>query len=192
MQIAVRTSKNLLKEIKEFIQKKGWSIVEHLIAKEYGSENGNEHYHYYFNLDNVKQKVGSVCRYFRRQLKNFISKKNYYVKEVKHKMKYIAYCMKDGEYESEGISEDELCEAEDYMETVKNDQKLSMSQKILNYVNEEHPEGIPTNEQVIVCILKLHMLWKKTPPYKAQMMRYVNHVLLQRGLDVNVIALQYL
>lgn len=192
MEIAIRTTTKLITEIKQFLETKGWSLTKWLCAKEFGSENNNEHYHYYISIEKVTQKISSVCRYIRRQLKKITSKKNYYVKVVKDKLKYLTYCTKDGDYESDGLSDEELSAAEEENDRIEADKKRSASDKVLQYVKEKYPEEIPTEEEIIRSVLELHKKWNKAPPFKSLMHRYVNHCLLQLDFDIDALALKYM
>jgi hypothetical protein len=51
---------------------------------------------------------------------------------------------------------------------------------------------MPTEEEIIRSVLELHKKWKKAPPFKSLMHRYVNHCLLQLDFDIDALALKYM
>jgi hypothetical protein len=196
MDIAIRTTTKLIKEIIQFLETKGWSVTKWLCAKEFGAQNNNEHYHYYINIEKVTQKISSVCRYIRGQLKLLTSKKNYCVQVVKDKLKYLTYCTKDGDFEWDGLSDEELSSAEEENDRIELDKKRSASDKVLQYIQGKietgELEAIPTEEEIIRSVLELHKKWKKAPPFKSLMHCYVNHCLLQLDFDIDALALKYM
>jgi hypothetical protein len=76
------------------------------------------------------------------------------------------------------------------------DKKRSASDKVLQYIQGKietgELEAIPTEEEIIRSVLELHKKWKKAPPFKSLMHRYVNHCLLQLDFDIDALALKYM
>ncbi len=194
MEISVRTVKNNLEILKDYFAKKGIKIVKYIMGKEFGDKNKNEHYHYHFVVNNCKIKLKSLMTDIRRYLYKFYNCKNFYVKEVQNTEKHELYVTKDGSYESDGYSSDELESLDAKNSKINYDKSLPVYQKVYNRLQQRLldadmslAEYALDKRQLIKEILHIHDEWNACPPTKTDMFRYINYVYIKEGLfDVSV------
>lgn len=188
MQISVRTVENNLKILLELFAKKGIKLLKYICGKEVGKTNKNEHFHYHFVVDKCKITADSLKTSIRRFLYNFYKCKNFYVKDVKDTEKHELYVTKDGDYESDGYSSDELELIDEKNSKINYDKSLPVYQKVYNVLSKkefDHPlrEHCIDRRWLISQILKIHLDWDACPPTKTDMFRYINYVLLKEDLQ---------
>ena len=133
MEITLRTKENDLDLIKKYLEKSKIKTCKILVSREYGTENGKEHFHYYIEVTHGNQKEESILRGIRRCLFNKYKKVDYYVKKVKDRNKLLVYITKDGDIvNKENFTEDELMELQQQNEIIEKDKQLPVYQKLYN------------------------------------------------------------
>lgn len=192
MQISVRTVKNNLKLLIDYFSKKDIKLSKYICGKEFGDKNKNEHYHYHFVVSQCKIKLKSLMTDIRRFLYKTYNCKNFYVKEVKNTESHELYVTKDGDYESDGYTSDELEALDEKNSKINYDKSLPVYQKVYNRLMKKEFE-IPLSQlaldkrKLIKEVLLIHDEWNACPPTKTDMFRYINYVYIKEGLfDVSV------
>ena len=135
MEISVRTVENNLELLLNYFAKKGITLSKYICGKEFGTKNNGEHYHYHLVISKCKNKIESLMTSIRRLLYKFYKSKNFYVKQVKDTTKHELYVTKDGDYQSDGYSTDELEELDKKNSQIDYDKQLPVYQKLYNRLN---------------------------------------------------------
>lgn len=187
MEISVRTVKNNLEILKDYFAKKGIKVSKYICGKEYGTKNEGEHYHYHLVISKCKLKIESLMTNIRRLLYKYYNCKNYYVKQVKNTEKHELYCTKDGDYESEGYSSEELESLDKKNGDIEYDKSLPIYQKLYNRLNNaecNEPLAVRALDKrlLITEILNIYKQWNVCPPTSSAMFMYYNYILLKEDL----------
>lgn len=192
MEISVRTVENNLKLLLEYFTKKTIKITKYICAKEFGDKNKGEHYHYHFVVSQCKIKLKSLMTDIRRFLYKLYNCKNYYVKEVQDTEKHELYVTKDGEYESDGYTSDELENLDNKNSKINYDKSLPIYKKIYdrlcNMDLDDPLRVIALDKRLLIkYILQIYIDWNACPPTKSDMFRYINYILIKVDLvDISV------
>lgn len=92
----------------------------------------------------------------------FVGNGSYSVSQVRDLQKTVSYIMKDGDYETEGFSEEFLEECKEYVDKVQEDQKRKKPKNTLKAIEELLPEDFfkrPKSESTALwnTIIKYHL-----------------------------------
>lgn len=202
MHLSIRTLENNLEDIKKYLDKNSINISSYIVAREYGKQNGHEHYHYHIETDDEKAKINddSIRRGLRRILFKYYNKKNYYVKNVKDIEKHKIYVTKDGDIVETNIKKEDIEALYDINEEIEKDKQLPVYIKLYNRVKEKSINNkikhsmneISLNRRLIIrYYLEIYMEWGKAPPSKSLMFTYCNFFQLKEGHMESVIE-QYI
>lgn len=187
MEISVRTVENNLEIILNYLAKKGIKLAKYICGKEYGTKNQGEHYHYHLVVGKCKLKIESLMTNIRRLLYKYYNCKNYYVKQVKDTTKHELYVTKDGDYQSDGYSSEELEILDKKNGEIDYDKSLPVYQKLYNRLNSEkydEPLAVRALDKRLLIkeILVIYKEWNVCPPTLTEMFRYYNYILIQEDL----------
>jgi sulfur relay (sulfurtransferase) DsrC/TusE family protein len=202
MDLSIRTLENNFEDIKKYLEKNLIKITSHIVCREYGKQNGHEHYHYHIETDNQKAKINSEStrRGIRRMLFKYYNKKNYYVKAVKDIEKHKIYVSKDGDIVHTSFKKEDIEALYDINEEIEKDKQLPVYIKLYNRIKEKvvkekikhSMNEIALNRRLIIkYILDIYMEWGKAPPSKSLMFTYVNFFQLKEGYT-DVVVEQYI
>lgn len=187
MELSVRTVEKNLDLILNYFVKKGIKLSKYICGKEFGTKNAGEHYHYHLVITKYKGKIESLMTSIRRKLYKFYNNKNFYVKQVKDTTKHELYVTKDGDYESEGYSDEELESLDKQNGAIDYDKQLPVYQKLYNRLNSsiyDEPLAVRALDKRLLIeeILTIYKEWNVCPPTKSDMFRYINYILIQQDL----------
>lgn len=192
--LSIRTKNDNYKLLSTFIEGKQATIDRALVYKEFGTKEGNEHYHYHLEISNLNCQLDSLMRYIRTQLHGtYDGNSSYYVKKVKSVDKHIDYISKDLErVHDKGFTEEEINKIESKAESIQKDKQLPVYKKLFNRYKEDG-EAPDYNDKLkmIKWILKIIKEWESLPPTRSMMNQILTYIAIQSSDDFEYTIMEH-
>lgn len=192
--LSIRTKNDNYKLLSTFIEGKQATIDKALVYKEFGTKEGNEHYHYHLEISNLNMQLDSLMRYIRTQLHGtYDGKTSYYVKKVKSVDKHIDYVAKDLERVHEkGFTEEEINKIESKAESIQKDKQLPVYKKLFNrYKEDVNSPDHNDKMKMIKWILKIIKEWESLPPTRSMMNQILTYIAIQSSDDFEYTIMEH-
>ena len=192
--LSIRTKNDNYKLLSTFITGKKATIDKALVYKEFGTKEGNEHFHYHFELSNLKTNLDTLMKYIRTQLHGtYDGNASYYVKKVKSVEKHIDYIAKDLERVHQfGFTEDEINTIETKAEAIQKDKQLPVYKKLFNrYKEDDNSPDFNDRLKMVSWILKIIKGWDSLPPTRSMMNQIITYISIQSTDDFQHTILEY-
>lgn len=165
-------------EVKDFI-KNTLNSNKWMYCKEYKkNDSKKEHFHLMvytkFHKDTVRRKMKSSFKY--------LSGKNneWKVGDVKDIIRYMAYIMKDGDWNSNKIKESKLTEAEILMNDIKEEMDIKkLDEKCLRYLSNFDKYRLTNNGDIMMEILT----WFKNKKLKYPSQHWMKSTMIKYWMD---------
>ena len=180
--LSIRTKNDNYKLLTTFIEGKKAIIDKALVYKEFGTKEGNEHFHYHLEISNLNIELDSLMRYIRTQLHGtYDGNASYYVKKVKSVEKHIDYISKDLErVHDKGFTADEIKTIETKAEAIQKDKQLPVYKKLFNRYKEDANAPDCTDKiKMVTWILKIIKQWESLPPTRSMMQQIITYIAIQ-------------
>jgi uncharacterized protein Yka (UPF0111/DUF47 family) len=192
--LSIRTKNDNYKLLTSFIEGKKAVIDKALVYKEFGTKEGNEHFHYHLEISNLKIEVDSLMRYIRTQLHGtYDGNSSYYVKKVKSVEKHIDYISKDLErVHCKGFTKEEIKTIETKAEAIQKDKQLPVYKKLFNrYIQDENSPECNDKIKMVTWILKIIKQWESLPPTRSMMNQIITYISIQSTDDFEHTVMEY-
>ncbi len=190
--ISIRTTKDNHKMLSTFIETKG-TLDKALVYQEFGSKEGNEHFHYHYELSLNKITVDTLLKQMRTKLHEYYGTKNYYVKKVKSVDKHIDYVAKDLErVHNIGFTDDEIKAIETKAEAILKDKQLPVYKKLFNrYKEDVNAPDCDDKIAMVRWILKIIKDWESLPPTRSMMNQIICFISIQSSDEFEYTIMEY-
>ncbi len=192
--LSIRTKNDNYKLLTSFIEGKKAQIDKALVYKEFGTKEGNEHFHYHLEISNLNIELDSLMRYIRTQLHGtYDGNSSYYVKKVKSVEKHIDYISKDLErVHMKGFSSDEIKTIETKAEAIQKDKQLPVYKKLFNrYKEDANAPDCNDKIKMVTWILKIIKQWESLPPTRSMMNQIITYISIQSSDDFEYTIMEF-
>ncbi len=192
--LSIRTKNDNYKLLTTFIEGKKAIVDKALVYKEFGTKEGNEHYHYHFEISNLKINIDSLMKYIRTQLHGtYDGNASYYVKKVKSVDKHIDYVAKDLErVHDKGFSDKEIESIETKAIAIQKDKSLPVYKKLFSrYKEDDNAPCFNDRLKMVSWVLKIIKGWDSLPPTRSMMCQILVYIAIQSTDDFSQVMTEF-
>jgi len=169
---------------------------KYMIAKEFGKENNNEHYHVFVESKSAKSYKSYYDKFNNYIKKHYNGKCNEFnIKKVSPAtwLRVCAYCSKDSGNVEHNLTEEELESIIEIQQKVKESQNTPMKDKLYNHLLDYLDSEMISKQEFVLSsnyidaikkqIFKFYKKIKWLPPNKSQMYQYICYIVLHVNDD---------